>query len=267
MALGTSRRRCNKAIVVNRTLLFAYTGHACIASQRTDLWFAEVIKPFADRDRLKDGIREVARRATEYFSRQRHIPSKYKLHTFIGVGWQRRRTDGKLIPIATRISNAFDDQHQPLSEARPEFVVHENRLQRLSGIRILASGVLIEQERLIHLERLLRRIYYLDSPMNTARFLAKEIRSVADKLGANGQVGKSLIVTCLPNAAMLLWSEPILGPPDGKSLWTFYIPSKGNQQVRMSSTIVQKGFPLLLTDMGFSVPPPADGSDPYVGWR
>jgi hypothetical protein len=256
----------NKAVVVNRTLIFAYTGWAKIAEQKTNLWFAEVIKPFVDSDRLHEGTLEVARRATEYFVRQRYRP-ELKLHTFIGVGWQRRRRDGVNVPIAVRITNALDDQCRPLARARRDFVVHKAGLRRLAGIKVLANGYPVEQARLVRLERRLRRSYYLRVPLHSARVLAKELRSISDDLGHGGTVGKNLIVTCLPKVAALSWSDAVLGPPDGRSLSTFYVPAEGNRQIQKSSTIVQKGFPILLSDIEFDIPPPADGSDPYVGWR
>jgi hypothetical protein len=262
-----------KAIVVNRTLVFAYAGWGEIEKQSTNEWFARVIKRFADTDQLREGTLEVARRATAYFARPRYppIPPEQKRHTFIGVGWRQRRRDGRVIPAAVRITNAFDGQGQPLPRARPEFVVQNLVLQHLSGgIKMLETGGYVDQARLLTLERYLRRSYYLRTPLHPARLLVKEIRSLSDKLGAKGSippVGKNLIVTCLPKVAALLWSVPVLGPPDGKSLSTFYVPAESHRQIRKSATIVQKGFPGLLSDIEFNIPPPDDGSDPYAGWR
>ena len=98
----------------------------------------------------------------------------------------------------------------------------------------------------------------------------KEIRSLSDKLGAKGSippVGKNLIVTCLPKVAALSLPMPVLGPPDGKSLSTFYVPAESQRQIQKTATIVQKGFPSLIFEIEFNISPPADGSDPYAGWR
>jgi hypothetical protein len=220
-----------------------------------------------DSDRLHEGTLEVARRATEYFVGQRAYSPEQKLHTFIGVGWQRRRSDGVIVPVAIRITNAFDDQFRPLGYARHDFVVHKNGLQRRTCIKVLANGYPVKRARLVCLERYLRRPCYYRAPLHSARVLAKELRSISDKLGDKGMVGKNLTVTCLPKVAALSWSNPVLGPPDGRSLSTFYVPAEGNQQIKKSATIVRKGFPILLSDLEFNIPPPADGSDPYAGWR
>ena len=259
-----------KAIVVNQNLIFAYAGWGKIEGQNTNEWFAKVIKRFADADELREGTLEVARRATAFFMTQRDRPEK-KRHTFIGVCWQRLRRDGRIIPAAVRITNAYDDQGQPLPRARSAFVVQRLVLRRLSGgIKILETGGYIEKARLLTLERYLRRPYYLRTPLHSARLLVKELRSLSDKLRAMDSVspvGKNLIVTCLPKVAVLSWPLPVLGPPDGRSLSTVYVPAESNRQIQKSATIVQMGFPGLLSDIGLVIPPPADGSDPYAGWR
>jgi hypothetical protein len=262
-----------KAIVVNRALIFAYAGWGEIEKQSTNEWFASVIKRFADADQLRDGTLEVARRATAYFARPRYppIPPEQKRHTFIGVGWRQQRRDGRVIPAAVRITNAFDNQGQLLPRARPDFVVQNPVLPRLSGgIKMLETGGYVDQARLLTLERYLRRQYYLRTPLHPARLLAKELRSLSDKLRAKypvSPVGKNLLVTCLPKVAALSWSIPVLGPPDGKSFSTFYVLAEGTTQISKSATIVQKGLLTLLSDIGLEVPPPSDGSDPYAGWR
>jgi hypothetical protein len=192
----------------NRTLISAYAGWGNIAGQETNTWFAKVIKPFVDSDQLREGTLEVARRATAYFARPRYppIPPEQKRHTFIGVGWQQRRRNGHTIPVAVRITNAFDDQHQPLDHARRDFVVQKVGLQRLSGIKVLETGGYIDKKRLLTLGRYLRRAYYLCIPLLSAKLLAKELRSLSDKPKDNcpvHPVRKNLIVTCLPKVAAL----------------------------------------------------------------
>jgi hypothetical protein len=93
-----------KAIVVNRTMIFAYMGWAKIERKNTNEWFATVIKPFVDADELNKGIAEVARRATVYFKKAHDLkdPPKDKRHAFIGVGWQQRRRDGRIFPTAVQ---------------------------------------------------------------------------------------------------------------------------------------------------------------------
>jgi hypothetical protein len=271
--LGLGQDDQTKAIVVNQNLIFAYAGWGKIEGQNTNDWFAKVIKRFVDADQLREGTLEVARRATAYFARPRYppIPPEQKRHTFIGVGWRQRRRDGRVIPTAVRITNAFDGQGQLLPRARPDFVVQNLVLQRLSGgIKMLETGGYVDQARLLTLERYLRRPYYLRTPLHPARLLAKELRSLSEKLRAKypvSPVGKNLLVTCLPKVAALSWSIPVLGPPDGKSLSTFYVPAESNRQIQKSATIVQMGFPGLLSDIGLDIPPPGDGSDPYAGWR
>jgi hypothetical protein len=132
-----------KAIVVNRTLIFAYAGWGESEKQSTNEWFASVIKRFADTDQLHEGTLEVARRATAFFARPRYppIPPEQKRHTFIGVSWRQRRRDGRVIPTAVRITNAFDSQGQPLPRARPDFVVQNLVLRRFSrGIKMPETG-------------------------------------------------------------------------------------------------------------------------------
>jgi hypothetical protein len=259
-----------KAIVVNRNLIFAYAGWGKIEGKNTNEWFATVIKPFADSDQLREGTGEVARRATAYFVKQCYPPDK-KLHTFIGVGWQQRRDDGRVIQVEVRITNAFNDQFQPLRRARPEFVVQKYVPRHLSGgIKMFETGGYVDEARLLTLERYLRRRYYLRTSLHSARLLVKELRGLSEKFRAKDSVspvGKNLLVTCLPKVAALSWSIPMLGPPDGKTLSTFYVPAESYWQIAKSATVVQKGFACLFSDIGLEIPPPADGSDPYGSWR
>ena len=74
-----------------------------------------------------------------------------------------------MIPTAVRITNAFGSQGEPLSRARPDFVVQNLVLQRFSGgIKMLETGGYIDQARLLTLERYLRRPYYLRTPLHPA---------------------------------------------------------------------------------------------------
>jgi hypothetical protein len=123
-----------KAIVVNGTMIFAYMGWAKIEKQNTNEWFATVIKPFVDADQLREGIFEVARRATTFFKSLPH-PQEQKRHAFIGVGWKQRRRDGRLVPAAVQITNAYDNQAQLLPSAMSNFVVHRGYAALLNRSR------------------------------------------------------------------------------------------------------------------------------------
>ncbi len=264
-----------KAIVINRTMIFAYMGWAKIEGQNTNEWFATVIKPFVDADQLHKGIFEVAHRATTFFKSQRY-PQEKKYHAFIGVGWKRRRRDGRIIPAAVQITNAYDNQAQLLPRARCDFVVQEFALRHLrGGIKILEAGGYVNKARRLTLAQYLKWSYDLRAPLHalhSAKVLAKEIRNLSDKLRGEDQrsvspVGKNLLVICLPKVAALSSLVPVLGPPDGRSFSTLYVLAEGTEQIQKSATIVQKGLPLGITDITLEIPLPADGSDPYADWR
>ena len=54
---------------------------------------------------------------------------------------------------------------------------------------------------------------------------------------------------------------------DLETLSSVYVPSSGTHQVSMFPAVARAGFPVLLHEMSFHVPPPGDGSDPYAEWR
>ena len=168
----------SKALIIGRSLIFAYTGVARIEGEESVLWLTQVIKPYADENRLHNGTFEVARRASAHFAKLR-LPADLKRHTFMGARWMRNRRDKSVFPVAVRITNAYNDAFQPLTNARDDFVVQRKRLRRLSGVSLIPDGAPVDGAAIVHCCRTLRRPYFLNSPLNSARFLAKEVRKIA----------------------------------------------------------------------------------------
>src|SRR5262249_48278219 len=125
----------SKALIIGRSLIFAYTGLARIESLESILWLTEILKPFADNNDLRRGLLEVAQRASAYFAKQQ-LPGDRKLHTFVGAGWMQNRQNKSIFPVTVRITNAYDDSFKRLRRARDKFVVHQARLSRLSGVLV-----------------------------------------------------------------------------------------------------------------------------------
>lgn len=252
----------NKALLIDRALIFAYTGLARIEGDEGAYWLARVLKPFVDRGEIGPGTLEVARRASVFFAGR--YPDQ--LHTFIGAGWQQRRRDGLVFPVAVRITNADDDSFRPLPRPRADFTVQVAHLRRPNGLELYSDGVPMDRATLLRCQRMLRRSYYLNSPLNSARLLVREFRSFAGTLGPQGPVGNNLMVTCLPLEATRTYSPVHLGPPDGKSASTFYVPGTVTEWTCRSPILIQRGFPIYLSDVGFQLVP-APELDPYPEWR
>jgi hypothetical protein len=255
----------NKALFVDRSLIFAYTGLARIENKETILWLMDVLKPFADQHQLREGFFEVARRASVYFC-ERRLPPLCRLHTFIGAGWVRNKRNHSVFPIAMRITNAFDDSFRPTTVAREKFVIQRIRLQRLSGVSLIPAGAPVPASVLLRCSRILRRPYFLQSSLRSAQLLAREFRRLAASHPTN-TIGQNLTVTCLPRSALNGSTPLVLGPPTDASPSSFYVLATGRRQVLRSPAVLMPGFPILLSDIGLDIPPPADQSDPYHGWR
>jgi hypothetical protein len=255
-----------KAIVVDNIGLFAYTGWARIDSQRTHEWFAKKMQPYVDQDHVTAGLIAVRNDLTDWFSRQR-VSDSLKLHAFVGAGWYRTTSTKQVHAGADVITNYRDKQGNLLPKPDPEFVLLRHIMRPRNKLRLFAEGIRPPDERILALERMLRRRTFLHDPRQTALVLAHEVRRIANVGGPTGKVGKGLMVACLPKRYALRGGTPQLGEPQGTTLSVHHVPPSGRRQVKTMPVFVRKGSLVMISDAGIDFPPPADGSDPYAAWR
>jgi len=185
----------------------------------------------------------------------------------MGLGFKRRASTGSMFAAADIISNFHDRLGRAHSVAQDEFTLLSMQLKPGTAMSLVGIGwVPIEHGRQTELQRYLRRRLFLNESAHAARLLGQEIRRVAATLGPEGAVGKGLLACCIPRGYVLHGGIPG-GGIDLQTLGCGYVAASGIDQVSVLPAMAVKGFPVLLGEVRFEIPPPADGSDPYHEWR
>lgn len=258
-----------KLAILGQSAVFGYTGVTEIDGRPTHEWFATSMKAYVDRGNVVEGLRELCPQLSREFRRPRlrRLEPRGRRHAFMGVGFKRRASTRRVVAAADFISNYHDAHGVEYAAARDEFTLRSISLKRGAALSLLGVGwVPPESGRHQTLQRYLRRAVFLNHPARAARVLAHEVRRVAAKSGPHGPVGMGLLVCCIPRAQVV--DGGIIGGAIGlKTLGAQYVAASGTDQVSMFPAIVVSGFPAMIHEVRFEVPPPADGSDPYAEWR
>jgi hypothetical protein len=137
----------NKAILVCGHIVFGYTGLANVGPSKTDFWLAErLISAGPSMKATLDFVKDEATRAFQA------VPSDWRRHAFVGVGWSQSR------PILCVISNFMDVRGQQLPHAHNLFHIDTVALNPTDPFRILTAGQPVPRETLEKLETGARRI-------------------------------------------------------------------------------------------------------------
>lgn len=115
----TVEDNANKNVFYCGHVAFSYTGLAEIEGKRTDYWLLDTLPESGKEEEAVTVIRE---KATKAFANI-NLPSKYKRHAFVGIGWIRDKREGPLLPAIISISNFQRPKGGYLDSAVEEFGV------------------------------------------------------------------------------------------------------------------------------------------------
>ena len=185
----------NKLVVYANSIVFGYTGLACIdrkQSERTDWWLTKKLSELPTK-LLSDAVVHVRDQATEAFQRL-HYPADKKRHAFVGVGWQEQ-DDESVLPIMVRISNFHGEQGEILPAARDTFSAYAE-VYESPGFGLCSTGANINPAQWADLRRLVNRCAKKGTgPNPIIRHFAMTIRKIA---AGNPTVGKNLLAVAMP---------------------------------------------------------------------
>lgn len=193
----------NKAVFVAERMTFAYTGHADIGGTDTAESFqAQLGRVMSEGRSVDDALREAAEMAAQYF---RALPPhvEERSHAFVGVGWTADEIQSR-VPFIVCLSNSIGHDGEWLARPGTDFHMHRETLRPPDPISLFVAPPLLSDEAVGHLAaRIGSRLRESDDPASVARMLIQAIR---DEAQTNSDVGKGIMVNCLPRAP---------GPPTG----------------------------------------------------
>lgn len=171
--------------------LLAYTGLACLGTERTDMVLASAAAKGDDIDQSLDAVRVEASRAI------RASRATTKGLQILSAGWARRG-DGPFEPLVVEMSNLTDGRWdkpvQPALTERGGFITFSR------PFHLHVMGQPLPNPTGIWLMRTLRRsIEHGVGPRTIGYLMAAAIRTVAAR---NRMVGGNLLISSLPRDAM-----------------------------------------------------------------
>jgi hypothetical protein len=140
--------------------------------------------------------------AAQYF---RALPPyvEERSHAFVGVGWTADEIQSR-VPFIVCLSNSIGHDGEWLARPGTDFHMHRETLRPPDPISLFVAPPLPSDEAVGHLAaRIGSRLRESDDPAPVARMLIQAIRDEAE---TNSDVGKGIMVNCLPRAP---------GPPTG----------------------------------------------------
>ncbi len=220
-----------KTTVFNGSMLFGYTGlgvlgHPPEPTHRfVTVKLTESLAPSVPAGRslhwlaaqLRDGVVAVAI-PTALQSRA----STIRRLAVAGVGFVRRGPDQPHRPVYVLLSNFWTKEAGWLREARPNFSILVESLPANATYWLRSAGEHLTRDERRHLERALNRaVLRSDGSQPIIRLLVEQVRAVAERAVT---VGKSLLVSSIPLAAIPVEVSINSGPPDFTRPTFLYVP-------------------------------------------
>lgn len=193
----------NKAIFVNGTVAFGYTGISEVNGERTDLWLARVaaLEPTTNMGAISRRIRD---EATAAFARMQ-LASRYKRHAFEGAGWFTYPDRPELRPGIVTIQNALTaDTQEWLPYARPTFELSYRFPQlRRAQFHLTSVGLTPSPAERVAIARLIRKCVHRQTRRQATLMhaLVHSMRWLHNRYQPNSPIGPNLMFVSLPKAA------------------------------------------------------------------
>ncbi len=223
----------NKNIFYCGHVAFSYTGLAEIEGKRGDTWLLDNLP-----ESFETWINVVKEKATEAFKKIK-LPSQYKRHAFVAIGWLRDKREGPLIPAVVSISNFQGPKGEDLGTAVDEFTVFSFGLPKNIPFLIYSKGQPIPEAELKQLYRNIKTCIERKTGSKTIlRNLVITMRNVAKN---NKAVGKNLLALGMPKVAA---GKPGMVYPfvEDKMNTFMYFPSDSLKGVAYGPSIKCVGF-------------------------
>jgi hypothetical protein len=217
----------NKAVLWVPGMVFAYSGLARAPGQDlpTAEWLAESLKGKSIPDDVVHGLETDA---TLAFGRQCH-------QLFVGVGWGARDEEAEPCPAISVISNAYDEDGEWLEKANDRFRV-EKQLLEPGYAGFAAHPPILTEDEVARLDAQVRFLVEQGSdPEEVTNTLIETVRCVADR---SDLVGRSLLITCLPKAALDGPFEFAAARPSRERRSFLYIAADGETKRQYSPILV-----------------------------
>jgi hypothetical protein len=192
----------NKQVLCGKSMCFGYTGLAELEGTPTDAWLRDVLDEPSS-DSLYDIVEHLRHRATQAIARSHVRPEIYRRMAFLGTGWTARPSDGAVCPAMVRISNFHDKYGSVASIPAKEFSYQGFRYFPSTGDYQALAALPLKQQ--IWLKRRMARFDRSDNgprAWTMVKIFIEVIRQLADEPSINGAVGKDLLATIIPRAAL-----------------------------------------------------------------
>ncbi|MBA3596478.1 MAG: hypothetical protein H0W40_03765 [Methylibium sp.] len=230
---------CNKAVVKDFRIAFAFTGISEIDKERADYWLCrQLIAAHSNEggDDLKRCLERIANAATLGFARLRKDTGTLYRHAFVGAGWaycgigDPEQTVAELCPIYLFVSNALNQQLRWTAAARDDFNWGWGFFRGKGLLHLSTAGQNVRESQLKELRRNIVRLLRAGAgPQSAARLMVEAVREVARSYKS---VGNDVMVSCVPRQAVANNDTGLrveFGPPN-RQVSTFHFVS-GKREV------------------------------------
>lgn len=237
---GTVRLRddtTNKALLYENHAIAAFTGHALLEGQTTDMWVATRLAQHPSS--LDEGLYEVQQDLNRLFRRS---PYRGVPHSIVVAGWKRNGLD-EPTAFSGMVSNVFEPGRGWRSSVSQEFCYfaqfEEAEITR--PVLVFAPDMVYKGDQIALYRQLLEVGFRQLSVWHAVRLIADTFRSVADY---RPTVGRELMISILPRSAAprVATAELMVRnyelSPETPSFWTL---STSGDPVQYGPTMILKG--------------------------